>query len=908
MDAGWISSPSARRILVHFADPRPAWLWSSDGSRLIWRNGAARFFAGKLKKWGVKLVPEAVPIKGQVARLVRLGSTGRSSLARIQFLAGGKPVSATATVTPLVLWDAQGALLIVGVDAIAADLLEAAVQPDPPTESLFPRGSDYLLIDDDGLVAGGSPRGRDEIASALSENGQLEQAVAGARETVDFGDGTLAVTRLTASPRDASLLVFAMPDGAAQDAAAPEPVAAEVEEPLLPMGLPAVEAVEPEVIEEPAEEEVAPPRSLSSLFDRLAGDERLYAGLEPSRGVEGGAEPIPNSLIERDDIAAIIAYDETYPPDETTSYDTAAAETAELAEASEEPAEADDEPAVLYQLTGRGFEPMAGSGAAPPEAAVEEPADVASLDAVPPPASEAEVERVSRYNFDELSRILNDRVGAEPPAGARDVATEAPVGRPSGQLVSLAGETFILNRLPLGILVFRDQQVLFANRSITEMMGYGSIEELRQAGLAAIFPGESVDDTPSAGPVNHLLQRDGTLVPVTARLQSISWQGRPALMLSASTTEVRTGHEAAVRAFAELIAATRNDGFIEFTRQGVVQTVSARATTILGRTEESLVGKPLSALIAPDQIDPLRAFLERPARFAETARPTVILTGTEPGVEMTVFAQGQAGVVSGYFAVVRRRDGTLAIPAPTGSPDIEPSLLARISRGIRGPLNTIVGFADLIGSAEAGAALGNRHEEYARDIKSAGFEIATLIDELDDYARLKDGRYAARPAELDLGLLLESCIVRVRGQAGAARVLVRSSVSEHLPRVRADRPSLAQAILNLLSSAIAQTPAGGSVILSAQSDSDGSISVNVRDTGKPPTDVAERFVVFRDGTGKDGEPLVPVRSSVGLALTRSLLAVNAFTLSIDPAGGSGTLFSVSVPASAVEGNRLTAAD
>jgi len=57
--------------------------------------------------------------------------------------------------------------------------------------------------------------------------------------------------------------------------------------------------------------------------------------------------------------------------------------------------------------------------------------------------------------------------------------------------------------------------------------------------------------------------------------------------------------------------------------------------------------------------------------------------------------------------------------------------------------------------------------------------------------------------------------------------------------------------------------------------------------------------VFRDGVGKDGEALQPVRSSVGLALTRSLLAVNALQLSVDPAVGVGTMFSLLIPADLV---------
>ena len=50
---------------------------------------------------------------------------------------------------------------------------------------------------------------------------------------------------------------------------------------------------------------------------------------------------------------------------------------------------------------------------------------------------------------------------------------------------------------------------------------------------------------------------------------------------------------------------------------------------------------------------------------------------------------------------------------------------------------------------------------------------------------------------------------------------------------------------------------------------------------------------------KDGAELMPVRSSVGLALTRSLLAVNACSLSVDPVAGTGTLFSLLIPAELV---------
>ena len=70
-------------------------------------------------------------------------------------------------------------------------------------------------------------------------------------------------------------------------------------------------------------------------------------------------------------------------------------------------------------------------------------------------------------------------------------------------------------------------------------------------------------------------------------------------------------------------------------------------------------------------------------------------------------------------------------------------------------------------------------------------------------------------------------------------------------------------------------------------------------SGNTGTDLGERFVVFRDGVDKEGEQLAPVRSSVGLALTKSLLAVNACSLSVDPTATTGTLFSLAIPAEAI---------
>ncbi|MDP2782888.1 histidine kinase dimerization/phospho-acceptor domain-containing protein [Devosia sp.] len=893
MNADWTTSPTARRVLQHAADTRPAWLWSHDGQTLLWHNPAAELFLAKLKKYGLKLASPAVPIKGQVARNIRLGSTDRSSLARIQFLAGAKPASATCVTTPLIWQDGQSVLLIVGVDPIDAAILAAgpdegasaaddtaALPPETATADQPPVSTESSNAPEDTPASQDVAAWDGEDDHVTAEPETQDQPPALSAETRAAADDT-AYARALDNWRDAE-----------QDA---EPALSAVTTPAAdepPQVDASSDVPEAEATAAPEAELPQTGSRLSQLVDRLAADEALYTPLSAADDTFAGpaaakGEPVTELEQVGDDMRASLQAGER---------DASAEQNAEPGEQTE----AETDLAALEALdapvdAAAGDGPKADADAdAADEAAQRLNAALAEI--ATPPATDPEiVERVSRYNFDELSRILNDRVGESslPPPAPPPAPTSSPTQ--SGALISLSGETLVLNRLPLGILVFRDQQVLFANRAITEMVGYESVEALRQGGLAAVFPAAGPEGQ-EAGPVNHLVQRDGTLIPVTARLQSISWHGRPALMLSASSTEVRTGHEGAVNAFAQAVAEVRGDGFFEANRTGVVSTITARASTLLGR-DGPVEGKLLANLIAAADVAVLREFLERPARFAETARPWLKLLSATGKAEISIFAQGQAGVVTGYFGFVHGRT-----PAPVrlaGPSDADPALLGRISRGVRRPLNTIIGFAELLRNT-APTAEAAQLQDYARDIGAAGQEIVALVDELEDYARLRDGRYLPQRASIDLTELLESCIVRIRQQARNARVIVRNGISETLPRLTADRASLEQAVLNLLASAIDQSPTGGAVVISAQREDGGGIAVHVRDSSLNAVDMAERFVVFRDGPGRDGKALAPVRSSVGLALTRSLLAVNAFSLSVDPAGEMGMLFTLKIPADLVE--------
>lgn len=650
--------------------------------------------------------------------------------------------------------------------------------------------------------------------------------------------------------------------------------------------------IEPEAQTEEAETsepEIADvsPQTLAALVDKLAGDERLFAPLtddeqstneDESEDEEAedapSPEPAEESLSETPESETSEVEPDDNAPERESDWDHADPfEREESAFVEDTSADLDTPRNGLWQLTGRGLrvEPVA-----------QPTADEAQAD--------ANMEQVSRYNFEELARILHDRVGSEGEGEANEQQVE-PVARtpqPSN-LVSLSDETLVLNKLPLGILIFRDQDILFANRALVDLTGYGSAATLRAVGLSSVIP--VTDGSEPAGPVSQLLRRDGTRIAVAARLHTVSWQGRTAVMLSARAVDGDVGREDEIRRFAADFATLSGSGYIEADKTGLITATSGAVEMLPANAKP---GALISQIVAHEDGAALTRFLALPARFAETERPSISLRGRLPSTVVKIFALGRAGVISGYSAIFER-----LAPAPEMPGALSAASLARIGRELRRPLNTIVGFSELMVSESFGPLANQRYLEYARDINNAGAVITDLADELDDYVRLAEGKFDLAPNDIDLASMLADCLVRVRGQAGTERVLLRSAISERLPKVRADAATLQQAILNMLASAINEGGEGSKVVLSAQQEDDGAVTIHVRDAARKPGTLAEQFVVYRDGQSRDGTLRQPVRSSIGLTLTRTLVAVNACSLRLDPASDNGTLMTLTIPVSLI---------
>lgn len=220
--------------------------------------------------------------------------------------------------------------------------------------------------------------------------------------------------------------------------------------------------------------------------------------------------------------------------------------------------------------------------------------------------------------------------------------------------------------------------------------------------------------------------------------------------------------------------------------------------------------------------------------------------------------------------------------------------LANMSHELRTPLNAIIGFAEVI-TLRMWGANSDRYFDYAEDIVMSARHLLHVINDILDMSKIEAGRYELTLEDVDLPTVIGDCITIVKGRAQEADIDLIDEFPTSMPSVRIDARAIKQVLLNLLSNAIKFTPSGGSVHVSGSSEPDGSLTIQVRDTGIGirAEDLTRIFEPFWQG-----DPNIRRRSEgtgLGLAISRKFVELHGGRLSIASSESGGTVATMRLP-------------
>jgi len=258
------------------------------------------------------------------------------------------------------------------------------------------------------------------------------------------------------------------------------------------------------------------------------------------------------------------------------------------------------------------------------------------------------------------------------------------------------------------------------------------------------------------------------------------------------------------------------------------------------------------------------------------------------------------------------RDGQpdgLAITLRTPESDAErQEAIVSLAHEFRTPMTSITGYTDLLMGEQAGI-LTEMQQQFLQRVKANIEQMNQLLNDLVSTASPDSRPIELSPQSVNLIEIIEEAVMGLAARFRERKLAVRLDLPPELAAVRADRDSLYQILLRLISNAAMCSRQGTEVVISAGEDessksgavlSNRFIRISVMDTGGgiAPEDYPR---VFRRFT-RASQPLVQGmgETGVGMAIAKTLVEANGGRIWVESQPDVGSTFNFILPTNHVK--------
>jgi two-component system, sensor histidine kinase len=226
---------------------------------------------------------------------------------------------------------------------------------------------------------------------------------------------------------------------------------------------------------------------------------------------------------------------------------------------------------------------------------------------------------------------------------------------------------------------------------------------------------------------------------------------------------------------------------------------------------------------------------------------------------------------------------------------LKSSFVSVASHEIRTPVTGIKGYVENMLSGLTGP-LTEKQRHYLARVASNVDRLMRIIDELLDIARIEAGQIQLQLDSVNVSQLIADVVEELQPLAAQKQISFQHDTG-HVSgvQVKGDEGKLHQVLTNLVHNALKFTQSGGRVDVGAVTTEPGKIQISVRDTGPgiPASDLPKIFDRFYSGPSVSPDTR---GAGLGLAISKSLIALHGGSLSVSSAPGHGSTFFVDLPA------------
>ncbi len=350
---------------------------------------------------------------------------------------------------------------------------------------------------------------------------------------------------------------------------------------------------------------------------------------------------------------------------------------------------------------------------------------------------------------------------------------------------------------------------------------------------------------------------------------------------------------------ANRILDTMTDGLLLIDTRGKIVECNPALLNMLGYSHDELLNKKFTTII-PERIfnssyikELLRneSFADRKGSLLAKDGREVPVLGSAGVIKDEDEIAGFVLVVHDYTALEKAQEELIfARDAAEAANRAKSAFLANMSHEIRTPLNAILGFAQILMTAENEP----QKKEKLSIIMQSGENLLRILNDILDFSRIESGKIDLFEIDFSIEEMCRQIVSMFSIRAEEKGITFEAiNISSTVPRVRGDKQRIMQIISNLLDNAIKFTEKGR-VKLEYGFEKE-KVIFRVIDTGIgiPPEKQEAIFQPF-----DQVDPSITRRyggAGLGLAIVRQLVEMMHGTIECRSVEGEGTVFTVMLP-------------
>jgi signal transduction histidine kinase len=233
----------------------------------------------------------------------------------------------------------------------------------------------------------------------------------------------------------------------------------------------------------------------------------------------------------------------------------------------------------------------------------------------------------------------------------------------------------------------------------------------------------------------------------------------------------------------------------------------------------------------------------------------------------------------------------LSRPVTMASADFVPT----VAHELRGPLSSVVAFAHLLADP-TGGSLTEEQRTYVDVIDRNANRLLRLIEDLLLLSRLEAGTLPLRLAPVRVPGLVEAAMTESAQAARVAEVTLTCDLTDG-PELVCDEARVQQVLGALLANALAFTPAGGRINVTARPvDSGWELVVSDTGVGIPAAEQSKLFSPFFRASNLAAAGRSATRGAgLGLMISRAIVELHGGRITVASTEDVGTTVTVSLP-------------